>query len=141
MAGAATRLVVATLAVAAAAGCSSGGGAGPDDASPPAGRVTVPDVVGLDPARAVARLCDAGLTVGAVDVVARTPPARRRPGRVAVVGRVRTTNPAAGVVLPGGHFVDLGIAVPRDAAVALRTVCDPAAVPAPAQEGGRTSRQ
>lgn len=143
----AAQAVVAILAVAVAiavaAGCSSDGGgdAGPDGGAPPAERVAVPDVVGLTAAAAVARLCDAGLTVGAIEVVARTPAVRGRPGRAAGASRVRGTSPGAGVALPGGHFVDLRVSAPRNAAVLVRTVCDPAAVPAPAQEGGRTSRQ
>ncbi|WP_217913430.1 PASTA domain-containing protein [Miltoncostaea marina] len=137
-------IIAVPVAVTLAAGCSSDGGgdAGPDDAPPPAERVAVPDVAGLTPAAAVELICDAGLTVGAVEVVARTPEVRGRAGRAGARMRVRSTTPAAGVALPAGHFVDLGVAVPRNAAIVVRAACDPAAAPAPGdQEGGRTSRQ
>jgi beta-lactam-binding protein with PASTA domain len=90
---------------------------------PVAREVVVPDLVGLDPDAAHRAVCEAGLVIGAVEVVDRTLPEVRRPEQVAAASEVRVTRPTAGARVAAGDAVRLGLAVPRNASVVMRTTC------------------
>jgi beta-lactam-binding protein with PASTA domain len=113
---AAAALAVAVLLT---TGCS--GGQDPPD--PVAREVVVPDLVGLDSDAAHRAVCDAGLVIGAVELVDRTLPEVRRPGKVLAASDVRMMRPPAGARVAAGDAVRLGLAVPRNASVAMRTSC------------------
>ena len=114
-AAAAALAVVALLTTA-----CSGGQDSPDAL---ARDVVVPDLVGLDPDAAYRAACDAGLVIGAVEVVDQTLPEVRRPGGVLAASDVRMTRPPAGARVAAGGAIRLGLAVPRNASVAMRTTC------------------
>lgn len=120
----ARSLIATALLGALVAGCSSSEDRVRTDAAPRTiERVAVPDVVGANPEEALDQLCGAGLSVGSVKVVARTPEAGRRPGGVLAAARIRATRPAAGATVARGSPIELDMAVPRDGAIAFRNRC------------------
>ncbi len=126
MSSATTRPMIAILLALLVAGCSSGDeglGAATAPGPGPGPRIVVPNVVGLNPAQARTRLCAAGLSVGPVRIVARTPEARGSPGEALVAAGVRATRPPAGETVAEGGSIALDMAVPRNTVVALKTTC------------------
>ncbi|MGD9571105.1 MAG: PASTA domain-containing protein [Thermoleophilia bacterium] len=105
-------------------GCSSGDERADTATAPgPPERIAVPDLVGLNPEQARTRLCAADLSVGAVEVVARSAEVGRRPGRTVAAAGVRASRPAAGETVDRGASVELDIAAPGLAVIAMRTTC------------------
>lgn len=113
---------IIVMAVVMTAGCSGDSDA-VVTAAPPGDDVVVPDLVGLGPEDATATLCAAGLSVGEVSVVARTPPVRAGPEAALAASGIRSTRPGAGASVAAGRPIDLRIVVPGDAAVLVRKAC------------------
>lgn len=100
--------------------------AGEDGTAPvtrPTERMVVPDLAGMNPVEAWTKLCAAGLSVGAVKVVARTPEVGPRAGDVVAAAAIRASRPVAGEAVARSQSIELDIDVPRNAVVALRTSC------------------
>jgi len=119
-----TSFAVLAMALGVAAGCSGDeDAAGTAPGPPERNEVSVPDLVGLNPEQAVARLCSAGLSIGDVAVVERTPEVGRRPAAALAASRVRGTEPGPGRSVPVGTGIDLRISLASNAALAFQVSC------------------
>lgn len=117
-------LATVSLVVGVMVGCSGEADTAVTTSSPPrVEEVAVPDLVGLGPDEALARLCAAGLAIRQVRVVERTPEVGPRPSAALAASRVLGTEPAAGRRVTAGQDIDLRFSVPENAVLATPDHC------------------